>query len=362
MKFLTVRFSAFRNLQDAVVEVPRPRVILVGENGQGKTNFLEALHFLCYGSSFRTRNLREVAAHGRGGFAVGGTFEDKDGREREVLVRYADGRKAVLLDGKEIKDRREMIHNIPCVVFSYDDMSLVTGEPECRRNFFDQTLSMGNPLYLDDLGHYKSILKHRNAALKDGLGDLLAPYNILLARYGLRIKRERARIAEVFAGIFPGFYQSVAGDGRRIRLDYRPSWGDLDSEDAIASRLEEEAERDFAAQSTTSGIHRDRFVISDQNGLFCGSGSTGQLRLASLVLKAAQAICFRRQTGTDPVMLMDDVMLELDSGRRGEFLSSLGPSSQAFFTFLSNERYFSDDRPSDGLVLRVRDGRFEEER
>lgn len=361
MKFENVWFRNFRNLKDQNIDVSSKQVFLIGENGQGKTNFLEALYFLCYGNSFRTRNLRDVMRHGCNSFLIGGQFQDISGCERTIQLRFDDGKKSMLLDNHEIKDRKEVIYNIPCIIFSYDDINLVRGEPEFRRNFFDQTLSMYDPLYLDDLRHYKAILKQRNAAIKNGLGSVLDAYNQMLALYGLRIQKARSEACSVFNLIFPDFYSGIAQDQRQISISYRPSWNGLETEDQIAACLHENSEMDMRMLFTTSGIHRDRFVISDQNGLFQNSGSTGQMRLASLVLRTAQASFFRKKTGKDPVMLIDDVMLELDSGRRGAFLKQLGSFSQAFFTFLVDEKYFSGQTLEDSKRFSVEDGILKQE-
>lgn len=362
MRFEKIWFKNFRNLKDQKVSVPYNQVLLIGENGQGKTNFLEALYFLCYGSSFRTHNLKDVIRHGSDGFLIGGEFEDFHGENKTIVLKFVAGKKTVLLDNKEIKDRKEVIYNIPCIIFSYDDIELVRGEPEARRNFFDQTLSMYDPLYLDDLRHYKAVLKQRNAAIKDGMTSVMDAYNVLLARYGLRIQKERESACAVFNLIFPDLYAGIAQDGRKMKIDYRTSWDDLKNEEEVVLYMKDNLERDLKMSSTTSGIHRDRFVISDQNGLFQNSGSTGQMRLASLILRTAQAAFFRRQTGKDPVMLIDDVLLELDSSRRGLFLKQLGSYSQAFFTFLLDEKYFSENGlKEDSRLFKVENGDFLED-
>lgn len=363
MRFCEVRLNNFRNLMDGSVGVSSGQVFLVGENGQGKTNFLEALYLLCYGNSFRTRNIRDLVRHGCPDMSVGADFIDIHGDKRSIRLSYADGKKTFCLDGREVRDRKEVIYNIPCIVFSYDDINLVRGEPEFRRIFFDQTLCMMDMLYLDDLRHYKAILKQRNAAVRESMTGMLDTYDILLARYGIRIMQARNEACRIMNLIFPDLYASISGDGRRLEMKYRPSWSEASTEEDAIRILAESRERDLKMQFSTSGVHRDRFVITDQRGLFQNTGSTGQLRLASLVLRTAQAAYFRRQMSQDPVMLIDDVLLELDSGKRGEFLRQLGSYSQAFFTFLSDEKYFTDNLGVRGgsLYYTVRGGELTED-
>lgn len=359
MKFEKIWFKNFRNLKDQQLIIDNDQVLLVGENGQGKTNFLEVFYFLCYGNSFRTSNLKDVVKHGFDNFSIGASFEDFYGEKRNIVLKYVQGKKTVLLNQREIKDRKEIIYNIPCIIFSYDDMALIKGEPEFRRVFFDQTLSMYDPLYLDDLRHYKAILKQRNSAIHNNMESMLEIYDIQLAKYAINIIEQRKRVVEAFNLIFSDLYSSIANDNRQMQIVYRPSWDNM-SQDEIVQSLKENHFRDLKLGYTVSGIHRDKYNLNDQYGLFVNTASTGQMRLASLVLRTAQAAFFRNKTNRDPVLLIDDVLLELDNLKRGEFLAKLGSYSQAFFTFLVDEKYFISLK-SNTKIFTVKDGELVDE-
>ncbi len=359
MRFSSVRLDRFRNLADGSVSTHARHVLLVGPNGQGKTNFLEALYILCYGTSFRTANAKEVVRHGEKGFSLSATVIDDEGDQRKVDITFSEGKRTVRLDGREVVDRKELIYNIPLIVFSHDDISFVRGEPEFRRRFFDQTMSMYNPLFFDDNRRYRAVLRQRNAAIKEGQLSMIPIYDMQLAKYGIEIQRERTKAVYEFNMIFPQMYRKVFGTDINIRLAYIPSWNDCSDAAAIEERLSQNIQRDIRMQTTSSGVHRDRFVIVDDHGPFAQSGSTGQLRLASLVLRMAQTEFFRQKTGKDPILLIDDVLLELDHGRRASFLDMMGGYSQAFFTFLPDERYFQTLSTEDTLVYDVDKGTFE---
>ncbi|MCF0237604.1 MAG: DNA replication/repair protein RecF [Sphaerochaetaceae bacterium] len=353
--------KGFRNLESCKLDTSYKQVILTGENGQGKTNLLEAIYMLCYGSSFRTQNLREVVSYDSEFFYLRSNFTDSDFLPRKVEFSYDKNNKTIKLDDKEIKDRKEIIYCLPCIVFSHDDIEFVRGEPENRRKFFDQTMTMYDPIFFDDLRKYRNTLRQRNAAIKDNRVSLLDIYDMKIASYGLSIMKAREKVCSSFSVLFPDIYEAVSQDNRKINISYRPSWSMDCTEEQIIEKLREQRETDLKMMTTTSGPHRDRFVITDKNGIFVSGASTGQMRLASLVFRSAQAAFFRQKTSLDPIFLIDDVLLELDSQKRARYLSYLGHYNQAFFTFLPEEKYFGsyfDLMGKDTKIYNVKEGKF----
>jgi DNA replication and repair protein RecF len=220
-------------------------------------------------------------------------------------------------------------------------LEFVSGSQERRRWFFDQTQSLYDPVYLDDLRKYRRVLKNRNAVLKEakfggdyrqtaGLLDALDPQ---LAEYGVRLMEKRQTAAETFSAVFSPLYQEVSGiDG--IVIAYAPSW-----KNSALHLLAERREADMAHGITLSGPHRDRYFFKRGGGEFSANASTGQRRLLALLLRTAQARCFSELSGKTPVLLLDDVLLELDGEKRRLFLSVMPEYEQAFFTFLPEEPY-----------------------
>ncbi len=357
-----LQLTNFRNIAGCTLDVSHKNIILKGENGQGKTNLLESLYLLCYGSSFKTSNLKEAITYNKDFFYLKSEFEDSQSFFRSTEIAFDGEKKTIKVDGKEIHDRKELIYNLPCIVFSHDDIEFVRGEPENRRRFFDQTMTMYDPVFFDDLRRYKQVLRQRNAALKEQKYSLLDVYDQKLAYLGIPIMKARESVCSSFEKIFPSIYEKVSLEDRKINISYRPSWS-LDSDaDQIMQKLIEQRDTDIKMSTTTSGPHRDRFVITDKYGIFVNGASTGQMRLASLVFRSAQAQFFRERSAQDPIFLIDDVLLELDSEKRGRYLSSLGNYSQAFFTFLPQEKYFDsafDDM--DTKVYTVKEGTFTDE-
>ena len=356
MRFESIDISGFRNISSASVSCDAGDIVLTGINGQGKTNFLEAAYILCYGSSFRTSNLKDSVMHGSNGFSLEGHFID-DGIRGCISVSFISGKRRIEIDGKELRDRRDLIYSFPCIVFSHDDISFIRGEAESRRRFFDQMMSLYSPAYFDAHRAYRTILMQRNAAIKSCSSQLASLYDERLALYGLEMMKERAEAVYGFNSIFPELFREISETDMDVRIKYQPSWGAMDSKDDIVSYLARNSERDIIMQTTSSGPHRDRFSVTADDIPFASVGSTGQIRLASILFRIAEAIYFRKMTGKDPILLRDDVLLELDDRRRGRVLSSLPGYSQAFYTFLPRESYFSVEK-DDPIYYRVEDGRF----
>jgi DNA replication and repair protein RecF len=197
MLFSSLRTASFRNLADAETFTGAKDVFLVGENGQGKTNFLEALYFCAYASSFRSVRDTEMARNGDGSSktAAGFCAEVKIAQSvnDNILVKVEKGKKSVLINGKKTADRKDLLSIAPTIVFCHEDMEFVSGTPERRRWFFDQTLSLYDPVYLEDLRRYRRVLKSRNAVLRDnmqktgGIDTVLDALDPQLAEYGLKL-------------------------------------------------------------------------------------------------------------------------------------------------------------------------------
>ncbi|MDR3019823.1 MAG: DNA replication and repair protein RecF [Treponema sp.] len=365
MSFSSLRTTAFRNLADAETFTEAKQVFLVGENGQGKTNFLEALYFCAYASSFRAV---------RDGDIVRSTYGSEKDFSAEVklsqsvnesiLVKFERGKKSILINGKRAEDRKELLSIAPSIVFCHEDMEFVGGTPERRRWFFDQTLSLYDPEYLEDFRRYRRVLKSRNTVLRDhaqnrrsydggNIEQILDALDPQLVLYGQKLIKSRETAAKSFSAILGPLYEEVSGI-TGITARYIPSWK---SETDTAERLREKRAAEMAAGLSLSGPHRDRYVFECNGAEFAGTASTGQRRLLALLLRVAQARCYSDATRLNAILLFDDVLLEMDGEKRRRFLSVMPAYDQAFFTFLPDEPYH-DYGAEDTLVYTVKDGRI----
>ncbi|MCL2044413.1 MAG: DNA replication and repair protein RecF [Treponema sp.] len=370
-----LRTAAFRNLADATVATSAKNIFLVGENGQGKSNFLEAIYFCSYASSFRGVRDSDIAQNGKNNFSAEITITPlpaADNPHSDVLIKFEKNKKTVLIDGKRAEDRKQLLSIAPCIVFCHEDMEFITGSPERRRWFFDQVLSLSDPVYLDDLRRYRWILKSRNSILrnltngtniasqcKDDTAsgqELLDALDSQFVIYGLRLMEKRETAARLFSEVFTTLYEEVSGVSG-MTVQYMPSWKNVDENETLACLLKRRP-ADFAAGISLSGPHRDRYAFSLDGTDFAGYASTGQRRLLALLLRVAQARRYSGTTGRKPILLLDDVLLEMDSEKRRRFLSVLPGYDQAFYTFLPDEPY-QRYQNEDTLIYFVRNGILE---
>ena len=363
MGFTLLRTVAFRNLLDAEISLCGKDVFLVGENGQGKTNFLEALYFCSYASSFRNIRDSDLVRNGESDCLASVTLDAS--LYSNVSVFLKGGKKNITLDGKRIEDRKELLSVAPVIVFCHEDMDFVAGTPERRRWFFDQTRSLWDTLYLDDLRKYRHVLKSRNTILRERrlnggkinseTAATLAALDPQLVRYGLELCSKRRQTAEEFSLVFQTLYREISGiDG--IGIKYIPSWKD-ETFQGVIDRLCEKRETEASFGVSLSGPHRDRYLFTRNGEDFSLKASTGQRRLLALLLRVAQTKVFSEKTGKNPILLLDDVLLELDGEKRRRFLSFMPEYEQAFYTFLPEEHYDKYRKP-DTIVYYMDSGRI----
>ena len=353
--FLYQTFYNFRNLKNDTIDLSSREVYFVGENGQGKSNLLESLYYSAYGTSFRTHNESQIIKNGEKAFSVNSMFKKSDDDMQKITLVFENGKKRIDKNGKRIQDRKELINTIPCILFCHDDMKFAIGEPECRRFFIDQSLTLYDNLYIDDIRNYKKILKSRNLILKNHQYDLLETFDSQLAYYGLIIQEKRKKAIFQFNEIFGKIFYEVTGiEG--VKIVYEPSWKEIITEKITADNkiiteknfpssqdiinlLLFRQELDKRFETSMSGPHRDKINFIKDKVLFVPTASTGQRRLLSLILRIAQSIYYTRVTGLKPVLLMDDVLLELDPDKRAKINSLLPEYEQLFCTFLPGEPY-----------------------
>ena len=358
MGFERIRFFNFRNLKDRELVLEAPQVFLVGPNGQGKTNLLEAVHLISLGSSFRESRESAFARDPAAPVGIAGRYATAGSAPRHLSLHMAEGRRKELrVDDKILSDRRGLIAELLCLCFVQQDMGFVAGSPEARRRFFDQTLVLCDPGYLEELRSYRQVLRSRNMCLRDRREDLLDAYDAQLSSHGLFLRKRRAELTREFDGLFSALLTEISGSDQEVRIRYAPSWETLHTVDDVMAHLASRRQRDLASGLTTSGPHRDLCSYIREGKDYVPFASTGQLRLCSLALRVAQARFLSARTGRRPVLLVDDVLLELDPAKRTAFLARFPPYEQALFTFLPDESWRSSRR-EDTLVLEVEAGDF----
>jgi len=344
MPFLYQTFYNFRNIKNDTIDLSSREVYFVGENGQGKSNILESLYCSAYGISFRTHVDSQMLRNGEKDFSLNSLFRRSENDIQKISVIYENGKKRIERNGRKIQDRKEIVNTVPCILFCHDDMKFATGGPEFRRFFIDQSLTLFDSSYIDELRNYRTVLKSRNLILKKHEYETLDAFDSQLVNFGLSIQLKRKKAVFQFNQIFGKLYSEITGtDG--LSITYSPSWNSDGSEtlDEMRSKTEEflflRRNQDKYMETTMSGPHRDRLNFTKDGKLFIPTASTGQCRLVSLLLRVAQAVFYKRAVNRNPVLLMDDVLLELDPTKRRKITAMLPEYDQLFCTFLPGEPY-----------------------
>ncbi|NIN72625.1 MAG: DNA replication and repair protein RecF [Gemmatimonadetes bacterium] len=324
-----LRLRNFRNFEDETVDFPERGAALIGDNGQGKTNLLEAVYYLEIFRSFRGARDEQLITFGCGHFRVEAQISaGADGEEVEVAAGYArEGRrKKVTVEGHEPERVAEAIGRVGAIVFTASDVEIVAGGPGARRRFLDIILSLVEPGYITALQRYRQVLAQRNGLLRDDAGPSeLVAWNAGLVKEGSRIAEARARWVSARAPSFTRYYGAISG-GQEAGIEYSPSIpAPAGAEPALAREgwaeafhleIERLAARERRRGVTLVGPHRDdlRFWVSggpDAVGLR-GFGSAGQQRSAAVALRLVEAETLRAAHGGRPIVMLDDVFAELD--------------------------------------------------
>lgn len=366
MPFLNLNFYNFRNLKNEKIDLLSKEVYFVGENGQGKSNILEALYYCAYGNSFRTHSDSEIVKHGQKDFSIKAMYKDSRESLQSINIYYENDKKRIEKNGKQIHDRKNLINTMPCILFCHDDLDFVSGDPGRKRFFIDQSLSMYDVLYIDVIRKFKQVLKSRNILLKEKKYEMLDVYDIQLANIGLEIQRKRKNSIFKFNEIFTKLYYEITGI-EDVRIVYEPSWKEIDdgiskripTENEVIEILKSKREIDFIMSTTMSGPQRDKIKYVKNGMNFISIASTGQRRLIALLLRVAQAVFFSQITREKPILLMDDVMLELDPLKRQKLTAMLPEYDQLFCTFLPGEPY-EKYKHSTTKVISIKDGYWSE--
>jgi DNA replication and repair protein RecF len=318
-----IRIRDFRNIPAAEIVFRSRRVVVLGDNGQGKTNLLEALHLLCLTRAFRTTRMRQLLRQPRdpvGGapeaFLVEGDFATSRRGLRQARAQFRDGVLVFELDGNRCRGR-DYFGQLPLVLLSPESLDVSQGGPEARRRTLDRLMSAASPLYLDQLLRYQRALRQRSALLiqQGPQDDGAAVWEEGLARHGLELTRRRrsfvdglaARVAEIHRRHFHP--QGAFGLGYEASLD--------EGLDAAAAQAAWAADREGDARRgwTRRGPHRDELPVLLDGLPLRHFGSQGQHKLFMLCLTLAETELLKEMTGEAPLLLLDDLFGLLDDDK-----------------------------------------------
>lgn len=335
----SIEAKNFRNLQGEFV-CSLGRNILVGDNGQGKTNWLEAIFLLATTRSFKTTKLNEAVRFGEDFGIVRGPVRRSEEIHRNLQVSIDKNIKALTLNGKRIP-AKEYLGELHAVLFNSDGLEIVRGTPDARRRFLDDAIVAIHPPYVQTLSDYGRVIRQKNSLLQtareretsvERTSELLEPWNTQLAALAERIHRSRVRITERLNAELD---QRVF-DREELSLRYVSALegkGDLaDYTSLIAERLRLRVQAELVAGHALIGTHRDDLEILFDGRDLRKYGSSGQQRSALLSLQIANISLYYSQQNEYPLFLIDDIDAELDNHRIAQLLEYLDGKTQTIVT------------------------------
>lgn len=317
MKIRSVELVNFRNHKKFVGKFSSTVTLIHGDNGTGKTSILEALYIAYRGTSFRGAD-HEATNIPKRWFRV--RVDDTTDITRQVSYDDRDNakkRKVVVDNHTSMRLPRKYLY--PIVLFLPDDTQLINGSPSRRRDYFDRVIMQYNPLYGPLLRRYERALLQRNKLLKrPGLtSEQLFPWNIIIGDTGAEIARQRTELTKRIQKSINEYYEKIAGAKEKISISY--SHPQMTSQSLVA-QLEQSYERDSITGNTSVGPHRHDFLFTMRGSAADTLASRGEVRTIVLALKYIEADIIREVVGDEPLILLDDVFGELDSGRQRQLL------------------------------------------
>jgi len=349
---------------------------VLGENGEGKTNLLEAISYLCLTKSFFGSSDDIVLQVGERQFEISGELESETGIRFHIGVLYdsVERKKKFSINKSPVEQFSDVVGQFPIVVLSPESGAITSGGPADRRRFLDFVISQASKVYLEDLLEYRRVLRQRNKVLFDAkvgrtpCDDLLEPWDQELIERGLRITDRRRKFLEELQPIVHESYDRIAGDDEKPTITYSPSVAHE------AGATEEELRRGFreelrrkAQEERRLGIslvgpHRDELDLAIDGLGVRSHASQGQHKTFLLALKLAEFFYLRKTRNEQPMLLLDDIFTELDSHRSARLLRLTETVGQTFITATSGN-VFPDEVDWRGANKRflVHRGRVEHE-
>lgn len=337
MRLQTLRLSSFRAHQETEVAFSRKVNLIYGPNGVGKTNILEAIHYLCLSKSFLEAQDQYVVRRGESFFEISGSFSGHHRSSLDVRVAFVpDEGKRIFVNGAPLDRLSDIVGTVPVVVFAPDDYVITAAGPDERRKFLNNILSQARPAYMEDVWAYKRVLRQRNEllsqfqnpryAMPDGL---LESWDAELVKTGSRVIFQRMRFLRDFDRYLAEAYATMEHAVEMPTITYSTSveLDDLETEEDVAqrfrARIDDRRTRDRELGRTGDGPHRDELVFRLNDLEIRRYASQGQHRTFGMALKLAQFFFLRDRLDEMPVLLLDDIFDHLDPSRTQAVLELL---------------------------------------
>ena len=325
--------SDFRNIQLQEIDFSPNINCISGNNGEGKTNLLDAIYYMSMTKSAFASSDKFNFRHGTEEFSLAGTYRMPNGLSRRFALKMSSkGEKKVKRDDKFYQKVSEHVGVLPVVMVSPADVSMVSESGDERRRFVNAVLSQMDREYMSAMQQYNRLLLQRNKMLKDAVVDrsLLEVIDMRMSALAGPVYEARKRFVADLKPIVAEYYKALSGDSEQVDIEYESEL----SKDSLENILAASFEKDRILKHTTSGIHRDDFVFTMNGHPIRRFGSQGQQKSFLVSLKFAQYEIMKRNYGFAPMLLLDDVFDKLDMGRISNLLQMVASNDfgQIFIT------------------------------
>lgn len=325
--------SDFRNIELQELEFSPNVNCISGNNGEGKTNLLDAIYYLSMTKSAFATSDRYNFRHGTEEFSIAGTYRMENGlSSRFALAMSSKGDKKVKRDDKVYQKVSEHVGVLPVVMVSPSDVSMVSESGDERRRFVNAVLSQMDREYMNSMQQYNRLLLQRNKMLKDMDVDrsLLEVIDMRMAALADPVYKARRQFVDDLRPVVAEYYRALSGDSEQVDIQYDSSLDKAPLDQLLAASFE----KDRILKHTTAGVHRDDFIFTMNGHPIRRYGSQGQQKSFLVSLKFAQYEIMKKKYGFAPVLLLDDVFDKLDMGRISNLLQMVASNDfgQIFIT------------------------------
>ena len=328
MVISSLKLKNFRNYKDLEIQFDEKLNLILCENGQGKTSILEALYINSFGKSFRAFHDKEMIKFGENGFYTQ-VLMNKENEKIEII--FENGKKNIKINETPIKKLSELLDFLHIVVFSPDDLKIVKEDPQKRRNFMDISLCKMKPVYFAALSNYKRVLSQKNILLKEEKPnyEMLEIWNLELAKYGVKIIKERNEFVQKIAVIAKKIQEKISDSKEILEISYitnalkKEEIGSNENlEELFFNKLCEQKENEIFKRTCLVGPHRDDISIDMNEVNIRKYGSQGQQKTAALALKFSEIEIMKNEFAEECILILDDVLSELDENRQKYLIKS----------------------------------------
>lgn len=363
MELNKINLSNFRNIKQLSLYLNKPITIFYGDNGQGKTNIVEAIYLLANSTSFRTTNFKELINYESEQAYVDGELLLKKRNEKYKVILSKSG-KSVSINDIVITKLSDYIGKIKAICFSPEDVSLFKDSPGIRRSFLDKELSSLFPIYIKQLICFKNVLEQRNALLKENVDDmLLEVLNEKLIESSFDVYKRRKWLISKLEEFATKIYQQITSINQEIKIEYY-SFLKEDNKELYFNKANDiyqnNLKKDKEKQYTIVGIHKDDFKVFLNGHQIDMYASQGQQRLISLCLKLAVVEIVSKAEKQEPIIILDDAFSELDAKKKEKLMNYVINKRQVFITCTDYKNIILNNNTSNIKLVNVKEGKIVE--